>query len=80
MKDKKIKSFTEKNDLWERTKSSGLSCLKNYIDEGAAKELGYIKGLTADKFIFIKKDQQLISFNQKDLSFVLRTTFALETN
>ncbi len=80
MEDNKIKSFTEKNDLWERTKSSGLSCLKNYIDEGTAKELGDTTGLTADKFIFIKKGQQLISFNQTDQSFILRTTFALETS
>jgi len=74
-----IKSFTEKNNLWERAKSSGLSCLKNYIDEGTAQEIVDIAGLTADKFIFTKKDQELISFNQTDQSFILRTTFVLET-
>jgi hypothetical protein len=79
MDDDKIKSFSDKNDLWTRTKTSGLSCLKNYIDDGTAKELGDITGLTANKFVFIKKDQKLISFHQTDQSFILRTTFLLET-
>jgi len=79
MDDDKIKIFSDKNDLWTRTKTSGLSCLKNYLNDNSAKELGDITGLTADKFIFVKKDQQLISVNKTDQNFILRTTFALET-
>jgi hypothetical protein len=79
MNEDKIKSFSDKNKLWTRTKTSGLYCLKNYLADGTAKELGDVTALTAGKFIFVKKDQVLISFNKTDQSFIVRTTFILET-
>ena len=53
--------------------------MQNYLEDTSSEERGDLNKMTVDNFVFTKRDQSLIFYNQFDESSTFRTTYSIET-
>lgn len=66
-----LNDFSEKNNLWSKTKEAGIECVKNHLAEIKVENYAVE---------FVRKQQALIFWSYFDNSFIIRTTYNLKFN
>nr|WP_315220925.1 hypothetical protein [uncultured Flavobacterium sp.] len=74
---KLLNSISKNQNLWKIAESNAVKCIENYISESIELDFPLLQKVTISDFIISKDSQSLISSNNGDQNYILRTSLKI---